>query len=111
MTLVRKLRVHPCSKSLLEVESKECFHLVGVACARNCGGMRKPRLSKGGLLRCTAAALGWGTQASNQAGVTVSKQSVPSRPLHRCSASHAHERSPSCLGLPLAQPGQLLVMH
>jgi hypothetical protein len=28
MTLVRKLRVHPCSKSLLEVESKECFHLV-----------------------------------------------------------------------------------
>ena len=23
MTLVRKLRVHPCSKSLLEVESKE----------------------------------------------------------------------------------------
>ena len=30
MTLVRKLRVHPCSKSLLEVESKECFHLVGV---------------------------------------------------------------------------------
>ena len=30
MTLVRKLRVHPCSKSLLEVESKECFHLVGM---------------------------------------------------------------------------------
>ena len=25
MTLVRKLRVHPCSKSLLEVESKECM--------------------------------------------------------------------------------------
>jgi hypothetical protein len=30
MTLVRKLRAHPCKKSLLGVENKDCFHLVGV---------------------------------------------------------------------------------
>ena len=36
MTLVRKLRVHPCSKSLLEVESKECFQYLRQQCTCVC---------------------------------------------------------------------------
>jgi hypothetical protein len=34
MTLVRELREHPYRKSLLEVDNKECFHLVGVGHAQ-----------------------------------------------------------------------------
>ena len=34
MTLVRELRAHPYRKSLLEVDNKECFHLVGVGHAQ-----------------------------------------------------------------------------